>query len=112
MGSARARPGPILPGLKIRAPTETGSPSGPKREWPLGHRRKTAAARCRRPLGHRVRACPEPSGGVAARPSLGVGDLSDRGYTGIESGNICKEAPARNLAVLSWSWERVAEAEM
>ncbi len=47
MGSARARPGPILPGLKIRAPTETESPSGPKREWPLGHRRKDAAARCR-----------------------------------------------------------------
>ncbi len=27
-----------------RAPTETGSPSGPKREWPLGHRCKDAAA--------------------------------------------------------------------
>ncbi len=108
MGSARARPGPILSGLKIRAPTETGSPSGPKREWPLGHRCKDAAARCRSPVGdprpgrnggRRAPAMGVASGnakggakrsknGVARRrpprrpprPPLGVGDLSDRGY--------------------------------
>ncbi len=44
MGGARARPGPISSGLRIRAPTETGSPRGPKREWPLGHRRNRPRA--------------------------------------------------------------------
>ena len=49
MGGARARPGPSLPGLKFRGPAEMESARGPKREWPLGHRRKNGVARRRPP---------------------------------------------------------------
>ncbi len=79
MGSARARPGPILPGLKIRAPTETGSPSGPK----------TDGAARGRPLGHPVgdpRAGEKRSGRTLAfSKAENRGCLSVAGMTGLRN---------------------------
>ncbi len=65
MGSARARPGPILPGLrgeraprilpdlKLRGPAQTGVQAKQKRCRPSATRAKTGGAARGRPLGHR-----------------------------------------------------------
>ncbi len=96
-------------------------------------RRKDAAARCRWPHGHRPVAAPSATGhgperralppatqkarrlpskeGVAPRPPLGVGDLSDRGYTDISSVNFCNQAPGCEFVTLTSQGEARLRAQ-